>query len=90
MLFRDKYRNFLSYYFLFSFNNLAASTFAGESKFGSTSIDVTDTNTASIVKIGLNLWQEGVNPRWHFRGIDAEQIANAWAIDVGNIGKETK
>lgn len=54
MLFLAKYLNFLLYYFWLSLRSLAASTLAGESKFGDTSMDVTLMMTASIVKTGFH------------------------------------
>jgi len=54
ILFRAKYLSFCSYCFLFYFNNFAASTFAGDYKFGSTNIEVTLTNTAYIVNTGFH------------------------------------
>ena len=47
---------FLLNYFIFYLSNFAASTLAGESKFGETSIDVILKITASIVNIGFHFY----------------------------------
>lgn len=47
---------FLLYSFMFYLYNLAASTFAGESRFGSTNIEVILIITASIVNIGFHFY----------------------------------
>lgn len=54
MLLRARYLNLRSYSFMLSFMSLAASTLAGESKFGETSIEVTLISTASIVSTGFH------------------------------------
>ena len=54
ILLRARYLNFLEYSFLFYLRSLAASTLAGESRFGSTNIEVTLIRTASIVRTGFH------------------------------------
>lgn len=54
ILFLARYRNFLSYSFRLSLSSLAASTLAGESRLGSTSIEVTLIKTASMVNTGFH------------------------------------
>lgn len=56
ILFLAKYLLFLLYSFTFYLYNLAASTFAGESRLGSTNIEVILMITASIVKIGFHFY----------------------------------
>ena len=56
ILFLARNLSFLLYSFLFYFSSFAASTLAGLSRLGSTSIEVTDTNTASIVRIGFHFY----------------------------------
>ena len=54
ILFLARYLSFFSYYLRLSRIIFAASTFAGDSKFGSTSIEVTLMSTAYIVRIGFH------------------------------------
>lgn len=54
ILFSANFLTFLLYSCFFYLNILAASTFAGESVFGSTSIDITLTIIASIVWTGFH------------------------------------
>jgi hypothetical protein len=65
MLFLARYLSFLSYSFRFSFMSLAASTLAGDSKLGSTSMEVTLISTASMVRMGFHF---SLSFSWGLRG----------------------
>jgi hypothetical protein len=56
ILLRARKRNLRSYSFLFSLKSLAASTLAGESRLGSTNMEVTLMRTASMVRMGFHFY----------------------------------